>query len=202
MGRWPNGRPLIGNPVNTATPEPNDPNFAACLAAETENDFAFGGDDPQGLACPFGSHIRRSNPRDSKQPGDKAEQDISNRHRLLRRGRTYQQTNAQGVTEKGLFFVSLCADIERQFEFVQQVWSNSPNFHGLKDEPDPVFASNTIDPATGKACPRTFTIPTPAGPLKLTGMQNFVDVKAGGYFFLPSRSALTWLTDVALSSKL
>ncbi|TGQ76212.1 hypothetical protein EN849_33535, partial [Mesorhizobium sp. M2D.F.Ca.ET.206.01.1.1] len=28
-------------------------------------DFALGAEDPQGHACPLGSHIRRSNPRDS-----------------------------------------------------------------------------------------------------------------------------------------
>jgi Dyp-type peroxidase family len=198
MGRWPNGRPMIGNPVNRATAQPGDPNYAACVAAETENDFAFGSDDPQGIACPFGSHIRRTNPRDSKEPGDAKEQIITNRHRLLRRGRTYVKQDANGKTEKGLFFVSLCADLERQFEFVQQGWSNSPSFHGLANEPDPIFGTDTPHPDTGQACPRNFTIPTAAGPIKLTGMENFVTIKAGGYFFLPSRSALTWLTDVAL----
>jgi Dyp-type peroxidase family len=198
MGRWPNGRPLVGNPVNTASPKPGDLDAAACRAAETENDFAFGSDDPQGLACPFGSHIRRTNPRDSKQPGDPAEQIITNRHRLLRRGRTYVRHVGENTVEKGLMFVSLCADLERQFEFVQQVWSNSSSFHGLTNEPDPIFGTDTPDVENGGTCPRNFTIPTPAGPIKLTGMQNFVTVKAGGYFFLPSRSALTWLTDVAL----
>ncbi len=198
MGRWPNGRPLIGNPVNTPSAMPGDPDAANCNAAETENDFAFGSDDPQGLACPFGAHIRRTNPRDSKQPGDKAEQEISNRHRILRRGRAYVRRDSSGETEKGLLFVSLCADIERQFEFVQQVWSNSPNFHGLAHEPDPIFGADVPDLATGHPAKRAFTIPTPAGPLKLTGMQNFVNVKAGGYFFLPSRSALTWMTETAL----
>ncbi len=199
MGRWPSGRPLVGNPVNTPSPKPGDADAAACLAAETENDFAFGSDDPQGLACPFGAHIRRTNPRDSKEPGDAKEQIITNRHRLLRRGRTYVKQDANGTTEKGLLFVSLCADLERQFEFVQQVWSNSSSFHGLTNEPDPIFGADSPDPETGATCPRNFTIPTAAGPIKLTGMQSFVSVKAGGYFFLPSRSALTWLTDVALS---
>jgi Dyp-type peroxidase family len=199
MGRWPNGRPLVGNPVNTASPMPGDPDEASCRAAEVENDFTYGSDDPQGLACPFGAHIRRTNPRDSKQPGDIKEQIITNRHRLLRRGRTYTRTGVDGSVEQGLLFVSLCADLERQFEFVQQDWSNSSSFHGLKNEPDPIFGSDTLDTVNDEKCPRNFTIPTPAGPVKLTGMQNFVTVKAGGYFFMPSRSALTWLTDVALN---
>jgi Dyp-type peroxidase family len=195
MGRWPNGRPLIGNPVNRAGQIADDP---ACLAAETENDFTYGSDDPQGLACPFGAHIRRTNPRDSKQPGDVKEQIITNRHRLLRRGRTYVRQASDGSIEKGLVFAAVCADLERQFEFVQQAWANASSFHGLSNEPDPIFGADCPDPATGDTAPRGFTIPTPAGPIKLNGMQNFVTVKAGGYFFLPSRSALTWLTDVAL----
>ncbi len=198
MGRWPNGRPLVGNPVNTSSPTFGDPDAAACLAAETENDFTYGSDDPQGLACPFGAHIRRTNPRDSRQPGDAREQVITNRHRLLRRGRTYTRRNADGTTEKGMVFAGVCADLERQFEFVQQAWANTSSFHGLSQEPDPIFGSDFPDPVSGDISPRGFTIPTPAGPIKLSGMQSFVTVKAGGYFFLPSRSALTWLTDVAL----
>ncbi len=198
MGRWPNGRPLIGNPVNTPSPQSGDPDAAKCLAAETENDFSFGADDPHGYACPFASHIRRTNPRDSKQPGDPKEQDITNRHRLLRRGRAYVRSAEGGSVEKGLLFVSLCADIERQFEFVQQVWSNSADFHGLANEPDPIIGSNVPDLQSGCPAERNFTIPTPAGPIKLRGMQSFVQVKAGGYFFLPGRSALTWMTGKAL----
>lgn len=191
MGRWPNGRPLIGCPANK--PSAKDSGYA-----ETENDFSYGEDDPQGLACPFGSHIRRSNPRDSKQPGDAGEQIISNRHRLLRRGRTYARADG----EKGLFFASLCTDIERQFEFVQQFWANAPTFHGLDNEPDPFVGSDPLDAITGEPKQRVFTIPTPAGPLQITGLNSFVQTMAGGYFFLPSRSALGWLSDISLHAPL
>jgi Dyp-type peroxidase family len=188
MGRWPNGRPLVGNPTNL-------PGRAGNESAETENDFSYGEEDAQGLACPFGSHIRRTNPRDSKQPGDADEQFISNRHRLLRRGRTY----ARGDTgEKGLLFASLCTDIERQFEFVQQFWSNAPAFHGLDKEPDPFIGSDPVDAINGCPHKRVFTIPTPAGPIQLDGLHKYVQTMGGGYFFLPSRSALGWLTDVML----
>ena len=43
------------------------------------------------LYCPFGAHIRRTNPRGSLAPGDDSQLMITNRHRLLRRGRSYQQ---------------------------------------------------------------------------------------------------------------
>jgi len=190
VGRWPNGRPLVGNPVNR-------PSSPETRAAEHDNDFSYAVDDPQGRACPFGAHIRRANPRDSKQPGDPAEQVITNRHRLLRRGRSY--TIAE-TGERGLMFAALCTDIERQFEFVQQFWTNSSAFHGLSHEPDPLIGADTPDPETGLPMPRRFTIPTAVGPIQLTGMQNFVHPRAGGYFFLPSRSAFTWLADVSVNS--
>jgi Dyp-type peroxidase family len=188
MGRWPDGRPLIGNPVQVAA-------AAIQPGAERDNDFAYGVDDPQGLACPFGAHIRRTNPRDSKQPGDAAEQTISNRHRLLRRGRAYTKPE---TGEKGLLFASLCADIERQFEFVQQFWANAPAFHGLNAEPDPIAGNDPLDPDGTPIDARVFTIPTVAGPVRLDGLKSFVTTMAGGYFFLPSRSALGWLTETAL----
>jgi hypothetical protein len=40
-----------------------------------------------------------------------------------------------------------------------------------------------------------FTIPTPSGPITLDGLQSFVTVRAGGYFFMPSYSALLYLWD-------
>ena len=187
MGRWRDGRPLIGNPVN------NDPQ-ASADPAERDNDFTFGSDDPQGLACPFAAHIRRTNPRDSKHPGDPNEQAISNRHRLLRRGRPYVRKD---TGEKGLLFACIGTDIERQFEFVQQFWANAPAFHGLDNEPDPVIGANSPDTATGEPRTRHFSIPTPVGPVRLEGLQSFVEPKGGGYFFMPSRSALGWLCETA-----
>ncbi len=186
MGRWPDGRPLIGNPIARLKDEE---------AGEVilDNDFAYGEDDPQGLACPFGAHIRRSNPRDSKQPGDAQEQAISNRHRLLRRGRPYTRSEDG---ERGLYFACFCSDIERQFEFVQQFWSNAPSFHDLDKEPDAIIGASPIDPVSGAKLHACFTIPTAAGPVRLDNVQKFVQVKAGGYFFMPSRSALAWLTDI------
>ena len=199
MGRWPDGRPLIGNPVQYSPSRraedrgESGPSISEMTRhrAERDNDFTYGIDDPQGLACPFGAHIRRTNPRDSKQPGDPSEQIITNRHRLLRRGRSYTLQGTGG--EKGLLFVALCGDLERQFEFVQQTWAASPSFHGLTDEPDPIIGSGKGQ----SAGPASYTIPTPAGPVKLAGMEQFVTARAGGYFFLPSRSAIRFLTTAA-----
>ncbi|MGJ4960139.1 cytochrome P450 [Bradyrhizobium sp. HKCCYLRH2015] len=185
MGRWPNGTPLVERPEASKGP------FGAKSKEMSYNDFNYGIDDPQGLSCPFGAHIRRANPRDSMQPDDPSQQAITNRHRLLRRGRTYtyRPKPTDDKVEKGLLFTCLCADLDRQFEFVQQTWVGSPSFHGLRNEPDPLVAWHSKE--------SSFTIPTVSGPVRLGDMQNFVTVRAGGYFFLPSRSALRHLADLA-----
>lgn len=181
MGRWQNGVPLALRPENDGGEDFRMSDLKA-------NDFAYARDDPQGLRCPFGAHIRRANPRDGLRPGDGLQQAITNRHRLLRRGRTYEVADARGKpAEQGIVFTCLCADLERQFEFVQQTWIGSSSFHGLTGEVDPMIGS-----PEKKA---VFTIPTPSGPITLDGLQSFVTVRAGGYFFMPSYSALLYLRD-------
>ncbi|MFX5660650.1 hypothetical protein ABTE05_20005, partial [Acinetobacter baumannii] len=81
-----------------------------------------------------GAHIRRAFPRDSLSPGDALGLAVTNRHRLLRRGRPYR--DAEGGAA-GTLFMCLNADIERQFEFGQQTWLAAPGFHGLESERDP-----------------------------------------------------------------
>ncbi|MBN9089956.1 MAG: cytochrome P450 [Reyranella sp.] len=168
MGRRYDGRPLLGR-----------------VTRRNDNDFNFGVDDPQGLHCPCGAHMRRANPRGGMNPDDPMEIDITKRHRILRRGRPYQRQDPADPSrqEKGLLFIGLCADIERQFEFLQQSWISSPAFQGLSNEPDPITATG----------PGVFTIPTTAGPIRLKRNESFVTVRAGGYFFMPSRAALILL---------
>ncbi len=174
IGRWKDGTSLVRNPSGAERPE-------------IDNDFLLGQDDPEGLKCPFGAHIRRANPRDSLKPGDKDQIAISNRHRIFRIGRPYVEAQPDGRTEaRGLIFMCVNADIERQFEFIQQTWISSPYFHGLGKENDPVVATVRHD--------GTFTIPTDRGPITLRNMAAFLTVRGGGYFFLPSRSALRFLS--------
>jgi len=182
IGRWRNGSPLVGNPDAPA----------AGFDPSSDNLFEYGVDDPRGLACPLGAHIRRTNPRGSQEPGDVDELRITNRHRMLRRGRSYAYTPpGDGATRReGLLFMALCADLERQFEFVQRTWINSTVFHGLVDEHDPLLGPGL---GGGKGGPGYFTIPTVAGPVRVAGLRSCVTVRGGGYFFVPSRSALAHL---------
>ena len=109
---------------------------------------------------------------------------ITNRHRILRVGRSYK---AQEDLEKpGVLFMCLNADIERQFEFIQNVWVNDPNFHELGNERDPIIGAQdgTYD----------MTIPKRPVRRKIKGLPAFTTVKGGAYFFLPSIKALNYLT--------
>ncbi|TAJ35663.1 MAG: cytochrome P450 [Reyranella sp.] len=183
MGRWQTGASLISHPHEMTGRRMTD---------KVDNDFSFAKDDPQGLHCPFGAHIRRANPRGSLAPNDPKQAMIEKRHRILRRGRPYGDKGS----ERGLLFVALCADLERQFEFLQQSWIGSPSFHGLNNEPDPITAPPPQRVPGQKRQSYVFTIPTPSGPITMKNLRSFVTVKAGGYFFMPGRSALRFLTNL------
>src|SRR5207253_11087120 len=64
---------------------------------------------------------------------------ISNRHRIIRRGRPYQD----GPTEQGHLFIAVNTDIARQFEFIQQTWHMSPAFNALYTAKDPLDRKST-----------------------------------------------------------
>jgi hypothetical protein len=74
------------------------------------------------------------------------------------------------------------ANIERQFEFVQQTYMLGASFQGLENEVD-AFAGRP--PMSD-----VLTIPTENGPLRLRGLGDFVTVRGGGYFFMPGRDAV------------
>jgi len=112
------------------------------------------------------------------------------RHRLLRRGRPYgppiaDRYQPDGVS-RGLVFITLNANIERQFEFVQHAWITSPNFAGLYDEADPLLGGRTL-------APDAFTIPGCPVRQRLQGILPHISTIGGAYFFLPGIRALRWL---------
>ena len=87
-------------------------------------------------------------------------------------------------------FVGICADLERQFEFVQQGWINDPGFLALRDEPDPIVGAQTRAKAP-------LHHPDALGPICFDGLKAFVEPKGGGYFFAPSFSALVFLAEMS-----
>jgi deferrochelatase/peroxidase EfeB len=187
------------------------------------NRFTFD-QDPAGTQCPFGAHIRRANPRNGDFPGKPswwlprvwnmlgfASQGIrtdimaSTRfHRLLRRGREYGtaltaeqavQAAPRDEAAQGLHFLCINANISRQFEFVQNAWLISAKFDGLAGESDPLTGNRS---PVGDGLPTdTFTIPREQGVRQcIEGLPQFVTVRGGAYFFLPSISALQYFSRV------
>jgi deferrochelatase/peroxidase EfeB len=177
--------------------------------------------DASGARCPFGAHVRRANPRNadfSNRPtslwkklitmlgfGPRGFRDdlmSSVRfHRILRRGREYgpELLPAKALTpplpnepERGLHFICLNASISRQFEFLQNAWFASTKFSGLTEESDPLIGNRAPIPG----CPVTgnFTLQKDGGlRRRVTGLPQFVTVRGGAYFFLPSLRALRYI---------
>jgi Dyp-type peroxidase family len=192
VGRWPSGAPLMLAPDKDA-PE-----------TRVKNDFRYYEEDPRGLRCPMGSHIRRTNPRDSLEPDPGSEKSIAvnKRHQILRRGRIFGAPVAASMDpdeimrgdpagERGLYFICLNANISRQFEFVQHSWVNSPKFAGLYADPDPLMGVRSGEPGGD-----VFTVPADPVRKRVVGMPEFVTVRGGGYFFLPGIRALRYLTSM------
>ena len=175
--------------------------------------------DRTGTACPHGAHIRRANPRNADFPegtgrflgrllrifgfGREDPRDdlvASTRfHRILRRGREYGPQLAPGeatdrnapAAQRGLRFICLNANISRQFEFIQNSWLASPKFDGLNED-DPMVGSRAPLWAGGRT--DTFSIPQDSGLCRrVTGLQQFVTVHGGAYFFMPGLSALRYI---------
>ena len=182
VGRWHDGTSLVRNPL-----------MPGANVQAPDRGFLFGAEDPSGLACPFGSHIRRANPRDSRFPGSKEEIATINRHRILRVGRSYGTPHQSDESafdwskSHGLLFMCVNVDIERQFEFVQKTWLLNPSMHGLENEIDPLLGCEAM------RAKRRLTVPTPTGPVQLTDIPDLVHMRGGGYFFLPGRNALRYL---------
>ena len=196
VGRWQSGAPTV------LTPDYDDHGLAKA------DDFLYRDSDPDGIACPISAHIRRVNPRDGFMLVNASRSiALSNRHRLLRRGRSYgpaltksmlpQDMLAHGPddVDRGLCFICLTANISRQFEFVQGSWINDPSFNTLHDDVDPLLGKRgRFTSADGQQSTEgTFTIPASPVRLRVHGLINFITMRGGAYFFAPGKAALRYL---------
>ena len=160
------------------------------------NNFGYAEQDALGRGCPIGAHVRRANPRDALGDDPKLSLKTVQGHRLIRRGRSYgpgksrAQRYEQDNVSRGLMFVCLNADIEEQFEFIQSTWLNNPNFNRLQGENDPLTGDTESAPGG------FMTIPGCPFRKRLSGINRFITVKGGAYFFLPSIAALTYLSEL------
>jgi len=182
VGRWRSGAPLtlapdVDNPVLGADPQRN-------------NDFEYA-NDSRGRQAPFGCHIRRMNPRDTKLT---RLTDVK-LHRLIRRGTTYGPpydpnalSEADDEVSRGAYFLFISAKAMATIEFLQQEWINDGNFIGIGDERDPIIGLQEEG--------AHFTIPKDPVRRLVRGIETFNVLRGGEYFFMPSISALKWLADL------
>jgi deferrochelatase/peroxidase EfeB len=211
MGRWSNGIPLVVAPTfqESRNLEMKCADIAAIqlkganrTASETARlaeyerfliDFRYS-EDIEGAKCPVSAHIRRSNPRDSLDPllgsyppGKSATSALSNRRRILRRGLPYGASGiVDDASEHGFIFMAICASLFNQFEFIQQQWIQYGDSFNVGNDTDPIVGMRRSG--------AKFVIPSdPAGtapPFICANLPQFVEMRGGEYFFLPSLTAL------------
>jgi Dyp-type peroxidase family len=178
IGRWRDGTPI------ELSPDSQDQSITQDPARSTNFTFAA---DPEGTRCPMGAHVRRVNPRDSFGFDGK----LINRRRITRRGLPYgtwtpEDQPVTDTDERGVIFIALNANISRQFEFVQQQWINYGNDAHLGNEKDMLMGNHT---GHGRFVVQGDTTPTNP-PFVCSDLPNFVELRGGDYFFLPSITAL------------
>jgi Dyp-type peroxidase family len=183
VGRWRSGAPLV------LAPDVDDPSLGA--DPQRNNDFNYA-NDPRGRQAPFGCHIRRMNPRDTKLT---RLSDV-NLHRLIRRGTTYGPpydsnalSEADDEVPRGAIFLFISAKAMTTIEFLQQEWINDGNFIGAGNERDPIIGLQEEG--------ATFTIPKEPVRRRVHGIETFNVLRGGEYFFMPSLSALRWIGSLA-----
>jgi Dyp-type peroxidase family len=202
MGRWRSGAPLVLAPIQDEPTLGRDP--------ARNNDFLFWNDLHQ-RRCPFAAHIRKANPRD-----DLGNQNQILMHRMRRSGIPFgPEVGPEEVfrtrEERGLLFVSYQTSILDQFEFIQSKWLNSPTFPFRKARandgspitpgPDPIVGQSVAHGIRAREVDEP--IPNyPFGNVRstLSMPTDFVVPTGGGYFLMPSISALQVLTTHAFKS--
>lgn len=135
------------------------------------NDFDYS-KDPHGRSCPLHAHVRLSNPRnatnDARVP------------RIMRRGFSYLNNKDQG-----LMFLAYGANIAAQFEVIQR-WLNGSNSTGIFSRHNDVISGTPL--WDGAVQPDGWKAPP----------QRLVSLRWGMYLFVPARSALRKLSQIAL----
>lgn len=211
IGRFRSGAPI----ARTLT---DDPGMGADECAN--NDFRFAVDSPaigiraddcqcvrrpppaqqdfDGQQCPFAAHIRKVYPRhDIVRFGPGQRREDTETHRILRRGIPFgppypEPPDFQDNEERGLLFLAYQTSIVEQFEHIQSVWANQ--VEQRKPLPEYGFSAGH-DPIIGQSPEgRQFLLPFAEGEsgvrFELFKPDPFVVPTGGGYFFVPSLTAL------------
>ncbi len=178
IGRWQDGTPLELSP--------DKPDFALTQDPNRSTDFTYG-KDPDGAKCPLGAHVRRVHPRDAFGFSGR----LVDRRRITRRGLPYgpfaaEDAPVSDAEERGVVFMVLNASIARQFEFVQQQWIEYGNDAKQGNDKDMLMGNHG---GHGRFVVQGTRSPDNP-PFVCSGLPNFVELRGGAYFFLPSITAL------------
>jgi Dyp-type peroxidase family len=181
VGRWRDGTPLERSPGR--------PDATVVADNDQNTNFTYG-DDLSGARCPLGAHIRRVNPRDAFGFNG----GLVNRRRIMRRGLPYGEYVPEGQPvrdsdERGIIFMVLNASIFRQFEFVQQQWIEFGNDAHQGNDRDLLLGNHE---GRGRFVIQGMTDPKNP-PFICGGLPNFVELRGGDYFFMPSLTALAMM---------
>jgi hypothetical protein len=91
--------------------------------------------------------------------------------------------------EHGIIMLVVCANLFRQFEFVQQQWINYGLDANAGNDTCPLVGNHSADAPKAK-----YVIAAdPASgrpPFVVEGLPQFVETRGGEYFFVPSMTAL------------
>jgi deferrochelatase/peroxidase EfeB len=131
--------------------------------------------------------MRRVHPRDAF--GFNGQ--LINRRRITRRGLPYghfagEDEPVSDADERGIIFMVLNASLARQFEFVQQQWIQYGNDSRLGNDKDPLMGGQG---GKGRFMIQGDTRPENP-PFLCSHLPDFVELRGGDYFFLPSITAL------------
>jgi Dyp-type peroxidase family len=214
VGRWPNGAPLVKAPMLQDAQA-----FAKFTTETLDDflyhhEDQLGHKCPLGAHIRRANPRDSLDP----EPGSEQSLAFSDRHRLLRRGRPYgdpicdpldpktilqrlvaaeapadntqvSRLEDESVVGRGLHFMCLGANIQRQFEFVQYTWCTNPNFNGLYNDPDPIMGDRAVHGQKHD----NFTLQDPFIRRQVRGLPEFIKTRGGAYFFMPGKRALRYM---------
>jgi len=205
VGRWPSGAPLVRTPKEDIRDLGRNAraNNYFYYDADThpiksadgyEDSFPMAKADPAGTTCPLGAHIRKVNVRDSG--SDMGGRESTYNRRLLRVGVAFGKSLEDKYAarnedpefgNRGLLFLSVQASIEQQFEFLMSRWVNDPARPKMPGGNDMLIGQNA--PAKD-GIRRCAVFGQGLQQASVSTDQQWVIPTGGGYFLLPSISAI------------
>jgi Dyp-type peroxidase family len=203
VGRWQSGAPvsrvpsaddpaLGGDELANNSFRFDSPGRKYRLAGGKTDTFPVSVPDPIGQRCPLAAHIRKVNVRDSA--SDVGARSATYTKRVLRVGVPYGKSIANrygdGVVDdedRGLLFLSIQSSIEQQFEFLQARWMNDTTRPKDPAGNDMLVGQNAPAADGVRRC-MLFGAGNEIEHVEAN--KQWVTATGGGYFFVPSLSAL------------